>query len=279
MGSPPAFMSLTLAFTPGRVAVVEIHRPEVGNALSLVLLDELRRCFVYIDAGAEDIRAALLVGAGRHFCSGIDLAVLDSLSARAQQQPCGGRRGAELHRSIAHLQACLTSLEACRVPVVAAVHGCCLGGGLDLALCADVRYCSTDASFACLEVDAGLCADLGSLQRLGRVVGGGAAAELALTARRVDGAEAQRIGLVSSAAFATPGELRAAALACAEAMAARSPLAVQATKRVLLHARDATVSDGLEYVARVNAALLVSDDLREALDARAAKRAPVFARL
>jgi enoyl-CoA hydratase len=155
------------------------------------------------------------------------------------------------------------------------VHGACVGGGIDLIVCADMRYCSADAWFSIKEIDIGMVADVGTLQRLPRLIGDGMARELAYTARRVDGAEARQIGLVNRV-FDTPEALREGVREIAAAIAAKSPLSVRGVKEMLGYARDHTVADGLNYNATWNAAMLMSNDLQESMMANMAKRAPEF---
>ena len=176
---------------------------------------------------------------------------------------------------IERLQRSITSVERARKPVIAAVHGYCLGGGIDLITACDIRVAAANAIFSVRETRMAMVADVGTLQRLPRIVGRGRAAELALTGMDIDAARAEAIGLVNSV-HPTP----AAAFEAAEVMAKRiarcSPLAVQGTKRVLLYSEGKSVEDGLAFVAAWNAAFLPSEDLREAIRAFLEKREPRF---
>ena len=182
------------------------------------------------------------------------------------------------HRHIRRLQESFTAIERCRTPVLCAVQGACFGGGVDMAVACDVRVCSSDASFCVKEVDLAIVADIGTLQRLPKIVGHGVATEMALTARVVGAEEARRIGLVSEVA-PSPSALETRAMALAAVVAAKSPLATQGTKTVMLHARDHSVGEGLEHVAQMNSARLTSNDLAEAMAAKFERRAPTFAKL
>ncbi|KZE34206.1 enoyl-CoA hydratase [Crenobacter luteus] len=248
----------------GAVACVTLNRPRQANALDATLWRELREAMEWCDRSA-DVRAVVLAGHGRHFCAGLDLAMLAGLSARIAD-PCGGRQREKLLAEIEALQASVNSLEACRKPVIAAVHGACVGGGLDIALAADIRYASEDAFFGVREVAMGMVADVGTLQRLPRVVGEGVAREWAYTGRDVTAAEAFAAKLVNRLA-ADRDAVVAAALDTASQIAARSPLAVRGTKRVLNYSRDHGVRDGLAFVAQWNAAMLLSEDLAAAATA------------
>ncbi|KAL3728538.1 hypothetical protein ACJRO7_033173 [Eucalyptus globulus] len=144
-------------------------------------------------------------------------------------------------------QDAVTAIERCRKPVIAAVHGACVGGGVDVATACDVRYCTEDAFFSVKEVDLAIIADLGTLQRLPSIVGYGNAMELALTGRRVSGSEAKELGLVSRV-FGSKRELDDGVRVIAEAIASKSPMAVTGTKAVLLKSRDMSIDQGLDYV-------------------------------
>lgn len=176
------------------------------------------------------------------------------------------------------MQDAVTAIERCRKPVVAAIHGACIGGGIDVVTACDLRFCSKDAFFAVKEVDLGITADLGTLQRLPKIVGFANAMELALTGRRFSGSDAKDLGLVSKV-FDTKEDLDHGVRAIAEAIAAKSPLAVTGTKSVLLKSRDMTMEQGLDYVATWNSGVLISDDLKEAISAQREKRIPSFSKL
>ena len=176
---------------------------------------------------------------------------------------------------ILDMQDTLTSLERCRKPVLAAIHGACVGGGIDLITCADMRYGSADAFFIIKEIDIGMTADVGTLQRLPKLVGEGMARELAYTGRKVDAEEARQIGLINRV-FATREALYAGVQDIARMIAAKSPLAIRGTKEMITYARDHSVADGLNYIATWNAAMLMSQDLTEAMAASAGQRPPVF---
>lgn len=271
-GAAPTYQQLNVTLD-GRVAVIELSRPGKANALDLAMWHELRDAMRWLDA-TPNARVGILRGAGALFTSGIDLALLAGLPAQIAD-PCEGRAREKLRRIILDLQDTLAAIDRCRKPVIAAVHGPCIGGGVDIVLACDLRYCSADAVFSVREVDVGLTADLGTLQRLPRLIGEGMARELAYTGRNVNGREAREIGLVNRC-YDTPGELAAGAGELAAAIAAKSPLAVRGCKEMITYARDHSVADGLNYVATWNAAVLISADLPEALAAARERRAPNF---
>ncbi len=255
------------------IAIVRMNRPDKANAMNLTMWHELRSAFAWVDQTPE-ARVAVLEGEGKSFTSGIDLQMMMGLAAQIHDD-CDARTRESLRRVILDLQDCLSSLERCRKPVLAAVHGACIGGGIDLIACADMRYCSSDAFFSIKEIDIGMCADVGTLQRLPKLIGEGMVRELAYTARRVEADEAHAIGLVNRV-FASPEALREGVRAIAATIAAKSPLAVRGTKEMINYARDHSVADGLNYIATWNAAMLMSNDLQEAMMANMGKRAALF---
>ena len=269
----PEFTCLTLTLTD-QIARIELNRPDKANALNGTLWREISKACRWIDE-TPAARVAILSGAGRHFCAGIDFELMGAILDEVQQLS-PGRREERLRHIIHDLQAGFTALETCRKPVLAAIQGWCIGGGLDLIAACDVRYASADAAFSLKEADLAIVADVGSLQRLPRLIGEGRVRELAFTARQFDAAEAQAMGLVSRV-YADAAELRDGVQAIAAGIAAKSPLTVRGIKQVLNYGRDHGVADGLEYVATWNAAMLLSDDTREAITAAMQKRPPKFA--
>lgn len=253
-----------------------LNRPSHLNALSPHFFTEFPHALSSLDQN-PDVSVIILSGAGRHFCSGIDLQALSSISSGLPSAD-RGRIGEKLRRDIKFMQDAITAIERCRKPVIAAVHGACLGGGIDIITACDIRFCSADAFFVVKEVDLAITADLGTLQRLPAIVGFGNAMELALTGRRFSSSEAKEMGLVSKV-FASREAMEEGVRAIAEGIAAKSPLAVTGTKAVLLRGRDFTLDQGLDYVATWNSAVLISDDLEEAISAQSQKRKPLFAKL
>jgi enoyl-CoA hydratase len=266
------FKTLDVALADG-VATVDLNRPEAANAMNEAMWQEIRAAMRWVDETSE-ARVAVIGGRGKYFTSGIDLAMLGGLKRR-DPGACDGRARESLRRLILDLQDTLTSIERCRKPVIAAIHGACIGGGIDLITCCDMRYASAEAFFSVKEVDVGLVADVGTLQRLPRLVPDGMARELAYTGRRFDAAEAKEIGLVNRVFDSTEG-LRAGVAQVAATIAAKSPLAIRGIKEIVVYARDHSVADGLNYVATWNAAMLVSADLDEATSAAMEKRPAKF---
>ncbi|KAL1225293.1 Delta(3,5)-Delta(2,4)-dienoyl-CoA isomerase, peroxisomal [Cardamine amara subsp. amara] len=253
-----------------------LNRPSHLNALSLDSFIELPKALSSLDQN-PDVSVIIISGAGKHFCSGIDLNSLSSISQQSSSDD-KGRSSEQLRRKIKSMQAANTAIEQCRKPVIAAIHGACIGGGVDLITACDIRYCSEDAFFSIKEVDLAIVADLGTLQRLPSIVGYANAMELALTARRFSSREAKDLGLVSQI-FGSKSELDHGVTKIAEGIASKSPLAVTGTKAVLLRSRELSVEQGLDYVATWNSAMLISNDLNEAVSAQMMKRRPRFAKL
>lgn len=261
----------------GGVATVRLERPQAANALDRTLWHELRETFRALDA-EPGVRAVVLTGSGRHFCAGIDLSMLAEIQGMAPAGADPGRAREGLRRLILDLQDVLTTVERCRVPVLAAVQGACVGAGLDLAVVCDLRYATPRTKFSLKEVDMGLAADVGVLQRLPRIVGEGRAREMAYTCRDVRGSEAEAMGLVNACVDTEdPEELLAHVTEVARGLAAKSPLALRGTKHAITYARDHSIADGLDQIATWNASALISDDLTEAVTAFAEGRAPHYA--
>ena len=272
MSNIPVFETLIVTLDD-HIATVRLNRPEKANAMNAAMWKEIRQAFQWVDATPE-ARVAVLQGEGRYFTAGIDLQLMMGLGPQIANE-CDGRSREALRRVILDMQDTLTSLERCRKPVLAAIHGGCIGGGIDLITCADIRYCSADASFTIKEIDIGMTADVGTLQRLPRLVGEGITRELAYTGRTFDAAEARGIGLVNRV-FDSREALVAGVREIAAAIAAKSPLSIRGTKEMITYAREHSVADGLNYIATWNAAMLMSKDLTEAMTANLAKRTPTF---
>lgn len=257
----------------GPLAYLELNRPEKSNAIDDRMWQELRAAMQWVDR-TPAVRVAILSGAGRNFCAGIDLSMLDALQ-RFASGDCRGRGAEKMRLMILDLQDTVTAIERCRKPVIARIHGACVGGGIDISSACDLRYCSADAYFSVKEVDVGLTADVGTLQRLPKLVGEGMARELSYTARRVPASEAREIRLVNRV-YDSADALKEGVDELARTIASKSPLAVRGTKEMINYVRDHSVADGLNYIATWNAGMLLSADLDEALAAQREKRPAVF---
>jgi len=246
------------------IAHVTINRPEKMNALN-----EITEIFNYLDENSEVRVIVLEGGESKHFCAGIDLSLLMSVSQNRIK--CDGRKREKLRKDVLKLQAPINAIENCSKPVLVAIHGGCIGGGIDLVCGCDMRYCTDDAFFTIKEIDMGMVADLGTLQRLPKLIGDGMVREMAYTGRNVDGKEAEKIGIVNRT-FPDKNTMMDEVMKIAETIAQKSPLSIRGTKHILLHTRDHSVADGLNYMATWNAAMLLSADLQEAFEAKMSKR-------
>jgi enoyl-CoA hydratase/carnithine racemase len=255
----------------GGVAHVELARPAKLNAMDGGMFAAIGDTFQALGRDGA-VRAILLSGRGRHFTAGLDL---EHAASQFAPGDCPGRAAEARLRHIEWLQDSFGAVEQARPPVVAAIHGGCIGAGVDLASACDLRVASADAFFQVAEVDVAITADLGTLQRLGYLLPHGVLRELVYTGRRMGAEEAARYGLVNRIEPDREAAI-AAGLEIARAIAAKSPLAVAGAKRSLNRSRGRPVEDGLRDVALWNAAALVSADLGEAIAARRAKREPRF---
>jgi enoyl-CoA hydratase len=276
--SVSSFSSEVLAIeVESQVATLWLDRPEKRNAMGPAFWSDLPEAMAAI--GSEpDVRVVVLAARGPHFCVGLDLVAMASLvsgtgsgGAHASMAARAGSARAEIRR----LQASVTAVADCPVPVIAAIQGYCIGGGVDLVAACDIRLASADAVFSVREAKVAIVADVGSLQRLPHIIGKGHVAELAYTGKDIDAERAGAIGLVNSV-HPDVGSMLAAAYEMAGEIAANSPLAVQGTKAVLTATEGRSVGEGLEFVATWNAAFLGSDDLGEAMTAFIEKRPPLF---
>ncbi len=266
------FETLSVALADG-VATVELNRPDKANAMNEAMWQEIRSAFQWVDE-TPGARVAVLGGRGKFFTSGIDLAMLAGLKPRTTGA-CDGRTREKLRRQILDLQDTLSAIERCRKPVIAAIHGPCIGGGIDLITCCDMRYAAAEAHSSIKEIDVGLTADVGTLQRLPKLVPDGIARELAYTGRRFGATEAKEIGLVNRV-YDSAESLHAGVAEIAGTIAGKSPLSIRGIKEMVVYSRDHSVADGLNYVATWNAAMLMSDDLSEAVTATIEKRPAKF---
>ncbi|HEV2816813.1 MAG TPA: enoyl-CoA hydratase-related protein [Allosphingosinicella sp.] len=253
------------------VAHVELARPDKFNAMDREMFAAIGDTFRALGRDPR-VRAILLSGRGRHFSAGLDL---EYASKQFPANPDPARAAEARLRHIQWLQDAFSALEAGRAPVIAAIHGGCIGAGVDLAAACDLRVASADAFFQIAEVDVAITADLGTLQRLGYLIPQGVLRELAYTGRRMAAEEAARHGLVNRLE-ADRDSAVAAGLALARAIAAKSPLAVAGAKQSLNRSRGRPVEEGLRDVALWNAATLAGTDLSEAIRARLGKTEPSF---
>ncbi|MBJ8345998.1 crotonase/enoyl-CoA hydratase family protein [Antrihabitans sp. YC2-6] len=260
--------------TKDRVATVTLIGPAKGNAMGPDFWAELPQIFGQLDAD-PDVAAVVLAGSGKHFSFGLDLVAMGPLFGPLLADKALAAPRTDFLNEVRRLQASVTAVAECRKPVIAAVQGWCIGGGVDLIAAVDVRYASADAKFSIREAKVAIVADIGSLQRLPAIIGDGHLRELAFTGKDIDAKRAQQIGLVNDV-FDDAEAALAAAHETAREIAANPPLVVQGIKDVLGRERANVVADGLRYVSTWNAAFLPSEDLTEAIQAIFQKREPQF---
>ncbi|MEZ4300352.1 MAG: crotonase/enoyl-CoA hydratase family protein [Polyangiaceae bacterium] len=272
-GKAGGFASLSVEIEE-HVATVTLTGPGKGNRMGPDFWREMPIAFEKL--GADDaVRAIVIRGKGEHFSVGLDLMAMGGELAVLMAEPSLAAERNALHGLIVRMQKAMTCVAECPKPVIAAISGWCIGGGVDLITACDVRLASGDAKFSVREVKLAIVADVGSLQRLPHIVGQGVARELAMTGDDFDAERARRIGLVNEV-YAGQAELFEAARGMARRIAKNPPLVVQGVKRVLEHGMGRPVAEGLAHVALFNAAYLPSLDLREAMAAFVQKREPDF---
>ncbi|HKY04097.1 MAG TPA: crotonase/enoyl-CoA hydratase family protein [Blastocatellia bacterium] len=253
------------------VTEVALTGPGKGNSMGPDFWREMPELFAALDRDAGT-RAVIVRGEGDHFSYGLDLpAMMGSLGNRDDK--AYGRT--ELLDQIGQMQAAFNNIASCRKPVIAAIAGWCIGGGLDMISACDIRLCSRDARFSLREVKLAIVADLGSLQRLPAIIGEGHTRELAFTGKDIDSDRARRINLVSGV-YETKEALLDAARKVAQEIARNPPLVVEGIKQVMNARIEREVADGLRHVAVWNSAFLTSEDLAEAVAAFLERRQPSF---
>ncbi|MDN3639221.1 crotonase/enoyl-CoA hydratase family protein [Simiduia curdlanivorans] len=260
----------------GAVAHLVLNRPEALNTLNTAFWQELPKALRAIGATA-DIRALIISSTGKHFTAGMDLNVFAGLNGPEFQLEAS-RRAEMIRRWVLELQACFNLLEEIRIPVLMAVQGGCIGGGIDMIAAADCRYATEDAFFTIKEIDLAMTADLGTLQRLPTLMPQGVVRELAYTGRKFNAQEAMRHGLINEV-YSDHDTMIESVMAIAQTIAGHSPMAIHGTKEMLNYARDNTVAEGLRYAATWQSGMFHAHEVLEAMSASFEKRAPVFENL
>jgi len=257
------------------VAHITMCRPQEFNTMVPAFWSELPQIVREInEAGAA--RVIVLSSTGKHFCAGMDLSVF---SGGGLSDDGGvveaGRRRAHLWMMVQKLQDSFTSFEQVRMPVIAAIQGGCVGGAVDMVTAADLRYCTEDAFFCIQEINLGMTADVGTLQRLPKLIPEGIAREYAYTGARMPASEALQHGLVNRV-FATHADLIDGVMDIAQQIATRSPLAIWGTKEMISYTRDHSVADSLRYMAGWQSGMFQPADMIEEMTAKAEGRTPQF---
>lgn len=258
----------------GSVATLWLDSPERRNAMGPAFWADLPHAMGVL-SDEDAVRAVVLAARGPAFTVGLDLKTMGPLLLQQTQNGSDAQQKRAMLREVKRLQAAISSVAQCPKPVIAAVHGHCLGGGIDLITACDIRLAAADATFSVRETKMAIVADLGTLQRLPKIVPQGHVAELVFTGKDIAAERARQIGLVNDI-YPDAEVLWEAARALAREIAANSPLAVQGSKAILRASEGRTIDEALDYVALWNTSFLQSNDLAEAVRAFMEKRAPVF---
>ena len=258
------------------VANLVLSRPDELNTMSRDFWVELGDVLEEINKNSE-VRVVVMSSTGKHFCAGMDLSAFSNGvdNIPDEKKPDHARIGEAVYRVAKELQGYITSLEKIRVPVIAAIHGGCIGGAVDLVTACDIRLASKDAFFCIQEINIGMAADVGTLQRLPKIIPDSKMREMAYTGRRMYADEAKETGLVSDT-YESQEEMLAAANELAKVIASKSPVAIYGLKAVMNYSRDHSVREGLEYNALWSGAMLSQKDMTEAITANMEKRDASF---
>lgn len=258
-----------------RIAHIVLNRPEKRNSMIPEFWDELPRIIEDIDGSAR-ARAIVISSRGPHFSSGLDISAFITGRPQADSDPEAQKRtrrqrGAAFYASVLRMQHTFSCLEECRIPVIAAIQGGAIGGGVDLVTACDMRYATEDAFFTIYEINVGMTADVGTFPRLVKLIPEGIVRELAYTGRRMPAQEAKAVGLVN-AVFTDQDAMLEKVMEIAAEIASKAPLAIYGCKRMINYARDHSTAQGLDYIGIWNASMLQPEEMLEAITANAEKR-------
>ena len=253
-----------------------LSRPDELNTMSRDFWVELGEVLEVINRDS-DIRVVVMSSTGKHFCAGMDLSAFSNGvdNIPDDKKPDHARIGEAVYRVAKELQEYISTLEKIRVPVIAAIHGGCIGGAVDMVTACDIRLASNDAFFCIQEINIGMAADVGTLQRLPKIIPDSKMREMAYTGRRMYAEEAKEAGLVSGT-YSSQEELLEAANKLASEIASKSPVAIYGLKAVMNYSRDHNVNDSLEYNALWSGAMLSQKDMTEQMTANMEKRDASF---
>jgi len=256
------------------VAHIRMSRPEAMNTMNKDFWSELPAIVRDIDDNAR-ARAIVISSTGKHFCAGMDLQVFANVGDRESGPVDRHVAGESFRRHVHHLQDTFSCLDEARMPVIAAIHGGCIGGAVDFTSACDIRYCSEDAYFTIMEINIGMTADVGTFPRLCKLIPEGWVRELAYTGGKLPAQRAKEIGLVNEV-LPDHEAVVAHALSVAREIARKSPLAVAGSKVMINYARDHTIKDALDYIALWQVGMFSGPHMAEAFAGRQEKRDPVF---
>jgi len=272
------FQFQTLKVTPEEhVYEVQLNVPERLNALTIQSWEELAQCFNQLN-NTPKCRSIVLSANGKSFCAGIDLknAFTKIIQVTNDDSLDVARKCTKISVNLRIAQNGFTAIESCRKPVIAAIHGHCFGAGTSLITATDIRYCTADAQLSTKEVDVGLAADVGVLQRIQKITGNDSLSrELVFTARTFNGSQAKEYGLVSRV-FEKKEDMLFAAKELAKEIASKSPVAVQGSKIAMNYARNHSIQDSLEMIGYWNQAMLQTEDIVKSAIAAQSKQPAEF---
>jgi enoyl-CoA hydratase len=269
MPSSTAYTCFDVSIENG-VAHIVMKRPDKRNSMIPEFWDELPEIVADIDDHVE-ARVIVISSTGPHFTSGMDVSSFSDGHLDASDPKTRRQHGARFYNNVRRLQKTFSCLEECRQPVLAAIQGGCIGGGVDLITACDMRYATADAFITIFETNIGMTADVGTFPRIAKLIPEGIARELAYTGRRRPAAEAQACGLVNRV-YPDQETMLADVMKIAADIASKAPLATYGNKRLMNFSRDHSTADGLDYIAIWNASMLQADEIREAMRANAEKR-------
>lgn len=264
-------MSLTVE---NHIAHIQLNRPDAYNSMIMEFWQDMVDVFAEIEQTAE-ARVVVISSMGKHFTAGLDLAAFAGIAQEMNSDEDGARIRERFKTTVLEMQESFNVIEKCRLPVLVATQGGCIGGGVDLISACDIRYCTDDAFFCIQEINIGMTADVGTLQRLPHLIPSGIMRELAYTGRRMFSEEAKEYGLVNQV-FNSADALLEGVMKIAAEIASKSPLAIYGTKEMINYTRDHSVDDALKYMAVWQSGMFLSKDLIEAASANQAKKIPEF---
>ena len=244
------------------IAHLSMNKPDTFNSMTRIFWKELPDIIKDIDKNSK-ARVIVLSGQGKHFSAGMDLANFAPSEKTSEKKDPARLREAFYHE-VLELQDAFTALEECRMPTIAAIQGACVGGAIDMVAACDMRYCTENAFFKIAEVDIGIAADVGTLQRLPTLIPIGVVRELAYTGRKFNSAEAKTLGLVNEV-YDSEENLHAEVNKISKTIASKSPLVTRVIKKQINYARDHSVKDSLDYHAAWNSSLISGSDMEEAM--------------
>lgn len=263
------------------IAQLTLNRPEKRNSMIPEFWDELPQIIRRIDQESS-ARVIVISSTGPHFTSGIDISVFESSKKETvdheKQQELNRVAGAKLYDTVQYLQQTFSCLEESRIPILVAIQGGAIGGGVDLITACDMRYMTEDAFLSIFEINIGMTADVGTFPRICKLLPEGVVKELAYTGRKMSATEAKALGLVNEI-YKDHEAMLLGVMKIAQKIARKAPLAIYGSKRIINYARDHSTADTLDYIGIWNASMLQQDEIREAMTAPKEDRDPNFVEL